>query len=199
MTASRVHMLRPGLQFLILFSIFPVIAGTFFLARGLAAPDINEHGQISRIFDVHESTREPDAASRLEIAITAFTTAVDGPWYGSGLFTFQCEGAFPAVLELPSHNVYLTVLGEAGPLIFVAYVLVLGIGMIQSYRALSPSRDCRILMLMWICYLVIGLTWHNQFTSFSSMLYVGLLLHLHTVVPSPKPTDTSSTKAPESA
>ncbi|MDB6175433.1 MAG: hypothetical protein JWL59_4744 [Chthoniobacteraceae bacterium] len=182
LAAERLRSLRPAYQLLILASILPAIAAILLTVQGLSVPDINEHGQISRIFDINESTRDPDAASRLEIAITAVTTALDHPWYGSGLFTFQCEGTFPAVLDVPSHNVYLTVWGEAGPVVFATYLFILAYGLFKSYLTLSPSRDCTTLMLMWICYLIIGITWHNQFTSFSGMLYISLLLHLHTVI-----------------
>jgi O-antigen ligase len=86
------------------------------------------------------------------------------------------------VLETPAHNIYLTVWGETGPLIALAYVFVLGMGLRQVLRVRLLLADRIPILLMWFCYLVVGLTWHNQFTSFAGMIFVGLLYHLPSIL-----------------
>ncbi len=140
--------------------------------------DPTDNWQFKRFLDVTEETRDTNDVSRIEIADAAVQKALHGPWYGSGLFAFQSNREFPAVLEIPAHNIYIAVWGEAGLVGGVTYLLVLGLGVWRLFgRSLEPG-DRLVIGLMWLCYLIIGLTWHNQFTAFAGMLYIALLWRL---------------------
>ena len=165
-------------------SLARLCGGAFLVGIALTAVaskthfDVADYWQLSRMLDFTEETRDPDHASRTEIACEAFNTAVARAWYGHGLFGFQGEPTLPTVLELPAHNVFITVFGEAGILMVATYVLLLGLGLSRVFRLPLPPGDRTTLAVMWLSYLLIGLTWHNQFTSFSGMLYIALLWHL---------------------
>lgn len=165
-----------------------LLAGTAaVIAAQHFAFDPAEHWQLARFLDLTETTRDRGDVSRTEIAKYAIKTALDGPWYGNGLFTFQfhAQPSIPTLIDPPAHNIFLAVWGEAGPLIGVSYLLILGLGMHRVFQTPMPSADRLAVLLMWVCYLIIGLTWHNQFTSFSGIIYIGLLWHLPTVLQTP--------------
>lgn len=163
-------------------TVLALAAATTLTLFGLGFIDLSDSWQLSRILDITEETRDPDHVSRLEIARTALETAIRGGWHGHGLFAFQCEGTLPAALELPSHNIFLAVWGEAGPALGLTYLLLMAFGLSRVFRMPLTRRDRRTLGLMWACYLIISITWHNNFTSFSGMLYIGLLWHLPAVL-----------------
>lgn len=159
-------------------TVLALATATTLALFGMGVIDLSDSWQLTRILDVTEETRDPDHVSRLEIARTALQTAIRGSWHGHGLFAFQCEGTLPAALELPSHNIFLAVWGEAGPALGLTYVLLMAFGLSRVFRMPLTRRDRRTLALMWLCYLIVSVTWHNNFTSFSGMLYIGLLWHL---------------------
>ncbi|SRR5579862_87975 len=144
----------------------------------LAQSGLRENWQVRRFLDFAEETRDSGDVSRVEIARDAIHKALNGPWYGNGLFAFQSNREFPAVLDVPAHNIYLAVWGETGVPLAVAYLLALGFGFSRVFRTPLRKRDAIAVGLMWLCYLVIGFTWHNQFTSFAGMLYIALLFRL---------------------
>jgi len=146
--------------------------------------DPAEHWKFARILDVTEGEHAPADGSRRDIAIMAIQTAIEGPWYGHGLFTFQmhAQESIPTAIDPPSHNIYLAVWGEAGPLVAITYLLILAAGLRRALVLPMLSADRIAVLLMWFCYLLIGLTWHNQFTAFSGMIYVALLWHLPAIL-----------------
>ena len=150
--------------------------------------DPSEHWQLARFLDLTETTRDRGDISRTEIAKVAIQTALDGPWYGGGLFTFQfhAQPGIPTLIDPPAHNIFIAVWGEAGPFLAVSYLLILGLGMRRVFQTPMLSADRLAVLLMWVCYLLIGLTWHNQFTSFSGLIYIGLLWHLPAVLKTPR-------------
>lgn len=140
--------------------------------------DLSNQWQLTRMLDFsEEKLRDPGDASRIEIALESAEHALDGPWFGHGLFSYQTESVLgaPSVLEIGAHNIFLTVLGEIGLLGACSYVLLIAYGFWRACGARMESAGRLMLVLMWISYLLIGLTWHNQFTSFPGMVYVGLL------------------------
>lgn len=159
-----------------------VLSATLFLLVRQPWFTLSDESQLHRIFDFKEHTRDVDAASRVEIAMAAVRAAIDGPWYGSGLFTFQYEWGLPTVLDTPAHNIFLVVFGEAGLLVGISYLVVLGIGVWRTLYMPLRAHDQIAILLMWASYFLISVTWHNQFTSFSGMIYIGLLWHLPTVL-----------------
>ena len=146
--------------------------------------DPEQHWQLARMLDLTESSRRHGEASRTDIAKEGIRLAIEGPWYGHGLFTYQFHGqaTFPCAMDPAAHNVFLVVWGETGMLMGIAYLLLLGAGLLRALRTPMHPGDRLSIVLMWICYLLIGLTWHNQFTSFSGMIYIALMWHLPSVV-----------------
>jgi len=142
--------------------------------------DVSQNRQIQRILDFSETdARSSGQMGRTDIAWAAAAQALDGPWYGHGIYTFQMEPKDPfSILDIGAHNLYITVWGEAGILGGVSYFLLLAFGLSRLTSKALPERDRLLLMLFWMSYLVIALTWHNQVTSFSGMLYSGALWHL---------------------
>jgi O-antigen ligase len=145
-------------------------AGTF---------DLSENRQVQRILDFSEvDARSSGNLSRTEIARVAAIQALDGPWYGYGYNTFRLEPEGPySVLEIGAHNHYITVWGEAGVLGGVSFFILLAFGMSRLFNEALEERDRLLMLLFWMSYLVIGLTWHNQITAFAGMLYSGALWH----------------------
>lgn len=142
--------------------------------------------QLHRLLDASEaSSREADAPSRVQVAINAWNHCIEGPWHGYGLFAFQNSesSGTSGVLDIAAHNVFLTVLGEGGAFCLLSYLAVLGLGFWRVTKL--EGRDQLLMGLMWLSYLIIGLTWHNQFTSFAGMIYVGLLFHLPVLLRKP--------------
>lgn len=161
-------------------------AGLFGLAKAVDF-DPSQHWQLARFLDLTESTRDHGDVSRFDILNTAMRTAAEGPWYGHGLFTFQfhAQPGIPTVIDPPSHNIFVAVWGEAGAFVGFAYLLLHGLGIWRILSTPMLARDRMTILVMYLCYLIVGLTWHNQFTSFSGMLYIALLWHLPTVLKTP--------------
>lgn len=117
------------------------------------------------------------------LALRAAEIAVNGPWYGHGLFTFHGmarETRIPSVIDetLGAHNIYLVVFGETGLVGLFGYGAVLGLGLFRLFTVRAAGGDRHIALLFWLSYLLIGFLWHNQLTSLGGMLYVALLYHL---------------------
>lgn len=148
--------------------------------------NVSNQWQVRRIFDFAESTRRgANEPTRLEIAQEAMERISERPWTGYGIFSFQLLDTLaiePAAVSIGAHNVFLTVWGETGLPGIITYLLLLALGMHRIFHPWIAAKEASVLLLMWISYLVIGLTWHNQFTAFSGMLYAALLFHLPNVV-----------------
>ncbi len=165
-------------------------AGCLFAGTGAVALALHfeyhpgDHWQLARFLDFSETSASASGGSRIDIARTAAQKALDGPWYGWGLFTFQLHAQpdIPAVLKPPAHNIYLTVWGETGAPLAITYLLVLGLGAARVLRTPMLASDRLAVGLMWFCYLVIGLTWHIQFTAFLGIIMVGLIWRLPDVL-----------------
>ena len=117
------------------------------------------------------SARGPAEPSRFQLATYWINRAVHGPWYGSGVFSFQGNGR----TVYGAHNIYLTVWGEVGGPLLAIYMTVLALGVVWLLRAKLPLLDLTTLALMWATYLVLGFTWHNQFSAVESIVVAGLL------------------------
>jgi O-antigen ligase len=171
-------------QLATLFGVTLVVGTVAVVAAVQLEFDPTEHWQLARILDFTEAKASASGGSRLDIAKAAVRTSFDGPWYGYGLFTFQfhAQPVIPTILDPPAHNIYLVVLGEAGLFVAVTFLLLLGWGVRRVMQVSMLPIDRMPVLLMWFCYLIVGLTWHNQFSSFQGMIYVGLLWHLPAVL-----------------
>ena len=153
----------------------------------LSSLDFSSQLDIKRLSDFSEaSTRGVDDASRLDLKREAFQEIMRRPWAGFGIFRFEVskdELDNPPRLTTGAHDVYIAVWGETGILGLTTYLLLLGIGMHRAVRAVGISKNERLmLVLMWVSYLVIGFTWHDQFSSFMGPIYVALLYHVPTIL-----------------
>jgi O-antigen ligase len=148
--------------------------------------DLSNQWQLNRLLDFSETTsRGAKDSSRLEIAQKAIQRALERPWTGHGIFSFQGASASPTkpgVLSTGVHNVYIAVWGETGIPGLITFLLLLAIGVRRLFNRQIARSERLILLLMWISYLVIGFAWHNQFSGFSGMLFIALLYHLPSVV-----------------
>jgi O-antigen ligase len=144
----------------------------------LRTVSVENQWQIRRIIDFAEDRdRDTTELTRLEIAQDALERIFERPWVGSGVFSFDPalgnSGASNGV-----HNVFLLVWGEAGIPGIVSFLLVLALGVRRIFQRQIAKSEASTMLLMWISYFAIGLTWHNQFTAFSGMFYAALLYHL---------------------
>ncbi len=173
---------RPGVAAAVILGLL-AFGGIGMVALQLAPRDwvdLSQNRQITRILDFAETDLDRSGdLGRVEIAQAAASQALGGPWYGHGLYTFQLEAKDPfAVLKVGAHNLYITVWGEAGFPGGLTFLLLLALGLSRLASPLLSKEDRLPLVVLWVGYLVIALTWHNQITSFAGMLYSGALWHL---------------------
>jgi O-antigen ligase len=168
-------------RMIILINIFALIVGLCLVLSYRADPlniDVSGNWNTRRVLDFWENdSRE---ATRIDVAFVAAHYALNGPWHGYGIFAFQdvIRAPFVSVIDVGAHNIYLTVFGETGVLGIFIYLFTLVVGVLYLFKARIHAEKRLIIALMWICYFLIGLVWHNQFTSHAGMIYVGLLYHL---------------------
>ncbi|HET6386869.1 MAG TPA: O-antigen ligase family protein, partial [Armatimonadota bacterium] len=75
--------------------------------------------RVGRLLDFEQK----DAAARLPVTRRYLKRAIEAPWFGYGLSTFtEYRGVFD---DEGAHDIYLTVWGETGPFMLLAYLLVL--------------------------------------------------------------------------
>ena len=143
--------------------------------------DVSDNYITRRVLDYSEaSTRGAGGESRAELAAQALDAALNGPWHGYGLFTFQdlAGSGVYSVTSTGTHNVYLAVFGEVGLVGLCVYLAVLGLGLLRLVTCRAVPEDLFPTALLWGSYLIIGVAWHNQLISLSGMIYVALLYHL---------------------
>jgi O-antigen ligase len=151
-------------------------------STSLRSIDLSDQWQISRIVDFAEKRdRDSTAPTRLEIAQRAIELISARPWLGTGVFSFDPDLGNTGS-DIGVHNVFILVWGETGIPGVVAFLLVLALGIQRSLHPQIQESERHTMLLMWISYFVIGLTWHNQFTAFTGMFYAALLYHLPSVL-----------------
>lgn len=164
-------------------AIVPALIGVVVVGTSLAAWFSPMREPIT--YNLHRfldaSARGPAEPSRVQLAAYWIGQALRGPWYGSGVFSFQGNGR----TILGAHNIYITVWGEVGAALVAVYLAVLAIGIVWVVRAKLPTSDRVTLALMWLTYLVLGFTWHNQFSAVESIVVVGLLYMLPAAMTAP--------------
>jgi O-antigen ligase len=132
---------------------------------------------LTRFLDLGQSLRLASDPSRTAAAQIWFAKALDGPWGGSGIYSFQgslsLEGA---------HDMYIMVWGETGVVSLVLYLVVLTVGVLQAFSGAIPIRDRVALLTVWTVYLAVGLTTHTQFSSVAGIIVIALLYRLPEVL-----------------
>lgn len=146
-----------------------------------AALDLGASWNLKRITDFSESSMGTQQdTTRANLTARVLEYALRAPWHGYGIFTFQGSLSYPFTydIDVGAHNIYLVVLGETGYLGALLYLATLAAGLARLRWLGGTPGDQLVIALMWLCYLLIGLVWHNQFTSVVGMIFAGLLYQL---------------------
>lgn len=155
-----------------------LIGAAFLFAEGpLVATWLATNYDLTRFLDLGQSLRAASDPSRTDSARVWLAKAIGGPWQGAGIYSFQGSLTLQG-----AHDMYIMVWGETSIASLVAYVGVLGFGLLRSLRRAIPTRDRVSLVTMWAVYLAIGLSTHNQFTSVVGITVVALLYCLPEVL-----------------
>ena len=151
---------------------------------GLPKSFINDNAALTRILDVQENSSEGGYA-RAEVTAAALQLAQNSPLQGSGIFAFQEPQNMPVtsqrvhsrlrLLNLGTHNIFIAILGEVGSFGFFLYLAMMSVSFPYVLKRNATSKERIVISLLWFTYIVIGFTWHNQLTSLSGMIYIGLL------------------------
>jgi O-antigen ligase len=132
---------------------------------------------ISRFLNPIEATAEVGDVPRATALSYWFGRALAGPWFGSGLFSFEGSQSVAG-----AHNIYLTVWGETGMPLLIVYLFVLMAGFARCLNKAIGAADRLTIGLMWLVYLSEGFLWHNQFTSLLGILLIALLFQIPRVL-----------------
>jgi O-antigen ligase len=176
---ARAGLVQPRRLGIILCGTWAVVLCAIVL--GLSPPsglDVSE-GYAVRRFLLEGKAGED---KRTSLSREALEAALSGPWYGRGLFTFSGRGEGAEVQSVidesqGAHNFYLAVLGETGIVGLVSYLGILGLGLRRSLATAATRVDRHDLALMWLCYFLIGLVWHNQLENPFGLFYIALLYY----------------------
>jgi O-antigen ligase len=136
--------------------------------------------RFQRLIDLSEAETTAEDTRR-DLAVKTFNHAVQSPWHGYGLFLFHGDDYYPATISIfdeGSHNAYITVLGETGVFGLLVYVTTVIIGLRSVRKSNTTNLNKAVLYMMWMCYLVLGLFRHTQFTLLEAMVFAGFLYHL---------------------
>jgi hypothetical protein len=175
---ARLRSIRPGAgAWAALLLAGAVLVACLALLVELQAPalrDLTGGYDVGRFADLAQADRTPSDPSRTSLAGVWLDRAVNGPWQGSGLYSFRSLN--PAVQG--AHDVFIAIWGEAGLGWLVAYLAVLGASLAAFVRARLPARDRAALGCFWLVYVLEGLVDHSQLSSVVLIIVVGLLLAL---------------------
>jgi O-antigen ligase len=143
---------------------------------GLLLANIPENTNINRYAQYSEAFED----DRGRLAALSLDYALNGPWYGYGIFSFQDPNLVPYqhLMRVGSHNIYLAVYGEIGIFGILIYLIILITGILLTVGARMDKYDKYNMLVMWLIYIIIGFTWHNQFSSAIGIIYIGFLFHI---------------------
>jgi len=125
---------------------------------------------IGERFSASDVTQSYD--NRSSLADYWLNKAVDGPWYGSGLSSFEYGDNYVAG---GCHNQFIMIYGEVGLAGFVTYLLLLGIGIHRACTTPLAKRDRLILLLLWVMILFCHFKGHAMFDARHYYVIWGLL------------------------
>jgi O-antigen ligase len=131
-----------------------------------------------RFLDFAQQLRTPTDPSRSTVTGIWLQRAINGPWQGSGLYSFR---GFSRAVQGP-HDVFIAVWGETGPLGLVSYVGVIAAAVVSMLRTRLPSRTRTTVACLWLVYLMEAFVEHNQLSSVMEIVIVGLLFSLPAVL-----------------
>lgn len=202
---QRVLSFRRALILVNLLAVLYAIGLGLYFTNSLPEYDVSQDFALSRILDVQESNTD---YTRGDLTMAVYQLAVDAPWHGYGAMGLQDAQTSHLYFQsdlpgLGAHNIYLAVWGETGLLGLVSYLAVLGFGVLQVVRQPLAPSDRLVAALMWMGYLIRGLTWHSQFLSATGLVVIGILYCYPRLVANaapaphqPEPLQRSSSEAP---
>ncbi len=139
----------------------------------MASGDQPIEGSRNRLFQAEEGAR-----NRGSVGAVGLAKAEDSPWYGYGAYSFRDSDLVKYGNrrgEHGSHNIYLTIWGEAGLPMLVAYLTMMTFSFRRMSKLRVVDRRTRTLnALMWWCFIAIGVTWHGQFGEVTGLMFAGL-------------------------
>lgn len=145
-----------------IFACLLVVGGISLLNPGLLSYRESGISRAGRILDTMESARE-----RRIITDYWLPRALDAPVHGYGLRSFQGGRpvglSSPAINDQGTHNTWLMLLGETGPLGPLAFFLVLWIAFFRIIRLREHPMDRLVLLLLWGAYLAFSVKAHTLF------------------------------------
>ncbi|HEX2912503.1 MAG TPA: lipid II flippase MurJ [Chloroflexia bacterium] len=163
--------------------------------------DFSNQWNISRLLDFSETGAQNNSAfSRGDLTLDGLNYALEGEWYGYGIFSFQGYGELSAVDSstlmsrkgVGAHDIYVVILGEIGLFGLFLYLLVMALGFANTCKTTLESSHRLTMLLLWLVYLLIGLVLHLLFTSYTLLIYLALLYRIPQVL---KPVSLSQAKA----
>jgi len=175
---QRLRFLKKGLIAALL------VGGLFIWYYPMMARESNRPENFARVF-AFENEGELD---RTSIASFAYEKIWEfSPFVGSGAFSFRhylinygnAEGAEGC------YNMYLAIWGEGGLFMLLAYLAVMVWGLERIFRAKIASSDQVPLLLMWVCYMLVGLAYHGQMGDFDQMMVIAMLFALPIILVQP--------------
>ena len=128
---------------------------------------------LARFADFGQNVQSNTDPSRQSLWGIYFGRYLNGPWQGNGLFAFQ-----GTTQVLGAHNMFVVVLGETGPLVFLLYcgVFLYALGQRMALKLLAQDRI--LVGLLWMIALFESFVSHNAFTDVTLILLFAIMLCL---------------------
>ncbi len=125
---------------------------------------------VARFLDFGQglTNQSPTDPGRSALATQYLNRYLTGPWQGSGLFTFQGTDFI-----LGAHNMYIMVLGEAGPVVLLLYVATLLYALARQANFPLLPTDRVVHSLLWVVIVLVAFVSHNLFDSAFAIMLMG--------------------------
>jgi hypothetical protein len=136
---------------------------------------------ISRTERIFSLTDKTGVSGRLELWKYWLPKAVNAPVYGEGYYSFQGGVYSPAsrrVSNQGTHNTWIMLLGEVGPLGPLFYFFLLILALVRVLRIRGFPMDRLVVLLLWGVYLSFTLKAHTILEYRYYTIAMALLLYL---------------------
>ncbi len=124
----------------------------------------------ARLTHQEENSRYP---TRQRAVVIMFERVMENPIVGYGAFSMHWD-ASGKMGGVGVHNEYICIWGEGGLISLLTFGLLLLHGLQKSWR-LPRGPDRSVMMLTWVVWLVIQMTWHNGFDDANAAIIWALL------------------------
>ena len=179
---ARVRLFKQGV--FVAFLVGGLFVGYTIIIQGYSSEGLEKFDRFYQVEMQGELTRG-------QLAAIAFDKIWEThPFIGNGSFSFRNYLIrYGSDGNSGCHNIYLAIWGEAGIFMLLAYLLVISQGITRALKANLTPSDRVPIFLMWICYMLIGMTYHGQLTDFNQFIFIGLLFALPAVLAQPYQTN----------